>query len=57
MLISALHQYKSAMIIQISPPSLASLPSHYPTPPGHREPQTGPSVLYSNFSPANPSYI
>ena len=33
MLISALQQYRLAMIIQTSPPSFGSLPCPHPTPP------------------------
>ena len=52
MLVSAVQQRKSAIIIHISLPSWASLPYPHPTPLGHHRVSGWLPVLYSNISPA-----
>ena len=52
MLVSAVQQSKSAIIIHISLPSWASLPYPHPTPLGHHRVSGWLPVLYSNISPA-----
>ena len=51
-LVSAIQQCKSAIIIHTLPPSPVSLPSSIPSPQVITESQPGLPVLHRNFSPA-----